>query len=245
MLIYLKEKEEIFLTHRGEEVYRYANSMFSNGLRLVDKLSQQEVGGYDVSISVESAIESSLTMNLLTSYYSSYKIFGQTRSRKARNFSQTIHFVENDIVDIAITATEVVNDAYCCVPLRNISPTFVVSKLFSGMSFQDILNRVPLGFVTNETSLVSKISRSLADKGVYVKETLYSEHQAYLTNLCINGEIVLTRLLGLESSKEHLLAQGLIEHELLLDYSTKVYAIYKKSNENLLFIRKFNEIASL
>ncbi|MFG1493003.1 LysR family transcriptional regulator [Halobacteriovorax sp. GFR7] len=238
--LFERKVREIVLTKKGEEVYSHAKGVFSNGMRLVDHLTPHDDGGYDVTFSIESHLESPNIAAVLADYYSTYSDFGHTITKRSKNFSQTMYYLENDTVDVAISDKKLSNELYenylvAQNQLRFYVNTAVAAK-YRDLPFEKLVKKLPIGFLSSDEKMIVNAKQVLKEQKVYLKEAFFSEHLYYLSTLAQRGEIVLAAI-GNESIFQELYCLG-PQH----DIGVPTYAILKKKNENLLFARKLKDL---
>lgn len=238
--LFERKVREIVLTHKGEEVYSFAKDIFESGMRLIDSLTFQDDGGYDVTFSIEAHLESVAISEFLGDYYQLYRDFGHTKTKRSKNFSQTMYFLENDTVDIAISDKPISNEIYqnylvAQNQLRFYISTSVAAK-FRDLPMDQMIKKLPVGFLASDESLIINAKQLLKDQSIYLKESFYSEHLEYLETLALRGEIILAAI-GNESNFQNLYCLG-PDREI----SVPTYAILKRQSENLLFARKLKDL---
>ncbi|POB13686.1 LysR family transcriptional regulator [Halobacteriovorax sp. DA5] len=238
--LFERKVREIVLTKKGEEVFSHAKGVFSNGMRLVDNLTPHDDGGYDVTFSIESHLESPNIATVLADYYSAYSDFGHTITKRSKNFSQTMYYLENDTVDVAISDKKLSNELYeNFLVAQNYLKFYAnetVAKKYDHLPFEKLVKKLPIGFLSSDEKMIVSAKQILKDQKVYLKEAFFSEHLHYLLTLAQRGEIILAAI-GNESIYQELYCLG-PEHDIHLP----TFAIIKKQNENLLFARKLKDL---
>lgn len=238
--LFERKVREIVLTQKGEDVYSYAKNIFDNGMRLIDSLTFEDDGGYDVSFSIESHLESQAVSAFLGDYFQLYRDFGHTKTKRSKNFSQTMYFLENDTVDIAISDNPISNDMYKNFLVANNQLRFYISTSmaakFRDLPMEQVVKKLPVGFLSSDESLILNATQLLKEQGIYLKESFFSEHLEYLETLALRGEIVLAAI-GNETIFQNLYCLG-PDNEI----AVPTYAILKRHNENLLYARKLKDL---
>ncbi len=241
--LFERKVREIVLTKKGEEVFSYSKNVFSNGMRLVDNLTFQDDGGYDVTFCVESHLESPGIASFIADYFCMYQDFGHTKTKRSKNFSQTMYFLENDTVDIAISDNKLGNEMYENYLVAQNHLKFYVNETvrtkYKDMPLEQMVKKIPVGFLSSDEKLIVNVKQVLKEQRVYLKDTFYSEHLDYLATLCERGDIILASI-GRAGIFENLECIGPE-----VDICVPTYAILKKQNSNLLFARKLKDILKI
>lgn len=241
--LFERKVREIVLTKKGEEVYTHAKKVFSSGMRLIDNLTFQDDGGYDVTFSIESHLESPKIASVLADYFCAYRDFGHTKTKRAKNFSQSMYFLENETVDIAISDNKLTNDMFNhYLVAQNQLKIYVskeLAKKYKDLPLEQIVKKLPVGFLCSDEKLIVNAKQIFKEHKVYLKDTFFSEHLDYLANLCLRGEIALAAI-GDEQVFHDFVC---ISPEFEIHVPT--YAIFKKQDENLLFARKLKEVLDI
>jgi len=236
---------EMVLSSDGERVFSYAREMFDKGKRLVDNLSFNDVAGYSVKVSLESHLDNQPLNEFLKKYWKKYSSFGLVETKRSKNLSQSIYFLEHDVVDWVITSSDIIDSRFERVKLGELSYSFYCSEQVynffkrGSKETRDILKKLPLGRFGTIEKVEEDISHYFHDISLYPKEQFFSEHADFLMNLCLDGEIVLFMPSMGEDSPE-----GLKKIDFDSNFSKTLYGMYKKSNSQLLYIRKLRELLS-
>lgn len=239
--LFKKKGREIILTDRGREVFDESREIFDKGKRLIDSIKPNDLAGYNVKISIENQIFSHHVHCFLSKFWDYYSNFGLVETKRSKNLSQSLFFLDHDFSDIALT-TSGINDqrffAYKIMSL-DILAHFGTGEITDATSVHEILNNTPVAFYGTSDKEETKIRAGLYDQGIYIKEEITSEHPDFLIELCKLGKIVLFM-----PKSSGPLSQGLatLSHE--TGVRLDVYAMGKKSQEQLLFIKKLKQLVS-
>ncbi|EQC46584.1 LysR family transcriptional regulator [Bacteriovorax sp. Seq25_V] len=233
---------ELILTDEGEEVYSYAKDIFEKGKRLIDSVSHNDTAGYSVKVGVENHLETSSVYSFLEEYWSTYADFGVVETRRSKNLSQSLYFLEHSVVDWLISSTSLNDDRFTSVKIFDLEYNFYCSSdlLRDNLDPHSLIGDLPLAkFGTNEND-AKNIKNLLLEEGIYIKEELNSDHPEFLIQLCRTGKVVLMA----PSLKEEGL-EGLSKITLQKKLSFPIYVLFKRRDEQLLFIRKLKELITL
>jgi len=239
--LFLRKGREMVLTKEGERVFSYAKEMFDKGKRLVDTLSHNEVAGYSVKVSLESHLENKSLNEFMRKYWKSYSSFGLVETRRSKNLSQSIYFLEHDVVDWMVTSSDLIDTRFEKIQIGEFDYSFYCSEevFNSYKDKKEILKKIPLGRFGTIEKVEEDIRSYFLDLSVLPKEQFHSEHVEFLIELCREGEITLFM-----PSLNDEVPEGLRKIELGKDFSVPVFAMFKKINSQLLYIRKLRELLS-
>lgn len=239
-----RKGRELVLTEEGKRIYNYAKKMFDTGLRLVDAMNATDVGGYTVKLAIESHLEGDSFSKFLIKYWDEYSEFGLVQTKKAKNLSQSLYFLEHDVVDLSFTTSRIDHESYDKLHIGNIKFKFFVSrevlkdfKKRSRADEKNILKELPLAGYGENRSLDKQIQNLLIEYKVSPKESFHSEHSDFLVDLCKQGKVALVY-----PCFEGEVIEGLEEITFERSISEPVFAMFKKSNAQLLFVRKLVEL---
>lgn len=237
--LFTRSGRELLLTSDGERIYAYAKEMFDTGLRLLDSLDYNDVGGYSVKVSIENHLENSSLDEFLVNYWDAYSSFGIVETKRSKNLAQTIYFLENDVTDLAITSTTLEDERFDKLKIGEFSYDFYCSpehNLDPGDK-REILKTLPLGSYGESEKLSSEIKNFLISNKISVKEQFHSDHFDLLFSLCLKGRINLV----LPSLNDYKM-KDLKKLNFKESISFPLFIMFKKSNSQLLFIRKLIEL---
>jgi DNA-binding transcriptional LysR family regulator len=239
--LFHRRGRELSLTDEGERIFEYANQMFERGKRLEDELTHNDVSGYTVKVGLESSLENTRILDFLSKYWTLYSSFGLVETKRSKNLSQSIYFLENDVIDWFVTSTPFKDERFDQAALGKYQYSFYCAKqIFSKFREKgDILHNLPLGKLSSNEEVANKIKNYLLTKSISPKEIFSCDHQELLLNLCRQGEIVL--LLPELFDGEY---TGLKKIDLGETLDFELYAVFKKVNAQLLYMRKLYELTS-
>ncbi len=239
--LFSRKGRELVLTTEGERVFTYAKEMFAKGKRLVDSLSFNDEAGYSVRVSIETHLENRTIDNFIKKYWKNYSAFGLVETKRSKNLSQSIYFLEHDVVDWMITSSDLIDTRFDKVKIGELSYDFYCSdELYEKYKDKrELLKRIPLGRFGTTEDIEESIKAHFLDLSYFPKEQFFSEHSELLLSLCRDGEII-TFLPSFKNYKP----AGLKRVEVAKDFNFPIYGMYKKSNGQLLYIRKLIELLS-
>lgn len=234
-----RKGREMVLTIEGERVFSYAKEMFDKGKRLVDSLSFNDVAGYSVRVSIESHLENHTIDDFMKKYWRNYSSFGLVESRRSKNLSQSIYYLEHDVVDWMLTSSDLEDTRFDRLKLGELEYSFYCSEdLYKRYKDKkDLLKKFPLGRFGTTEKIEDDIKSYFLDLSLFPKEQFFCEHSEFLISLCRESEIVLFM-----PAFSNYVPEGLRKIKVSRDFSFPIFAMYKKSNSQLLYIRKLIEL---
>jgi len=230
---------ELILTNEGEEVYSYAKEIFEKGKRLIDSVTHNDTAGYSVKVGLENHLETESVYGFLKDYWDGYSDFGVVETRRSKNLSQSLYFLEHSVVDWLVSSTSINDDRFKSVKIFDLEYNFYCSaSLIEGVSDEaSLLSELPMAkFGTNENDSMN-IKNLLLEEGIYLKEELSSDHPEFLIQLCRAGKLIL-----LSPGQRGVGIDGLSKITLQKKLTVPTYVLFKRKDEQLLFIRKLRDL---
>ena len=237
----IRSPRDLKLTIDGERIYRYAEKMYATGKRLEDSITSEEVSGYNVKIGIERSLRGEFVDDLLSSYWKNYSRFGLVESTSVKNSSQSIYFLDHEIIDIAISDFEMTDSGFGHEKLATFKNSlFYSSDLELAQLSKNKLAKIPLAVIGNKEVMKKSLKKFLIDNSFSPREVFYTDHDDFAKRLCRDGEILL--FMSHEVNRPPL---GLKE---LCDFVSEefpIYSVYKIENQNLVFMREFKKEVTL
>lgn len=237
--LFKKVGRDLVLTESGCHIYDEAKFIFEKGKRLVESVKPNDLAGYNVKLSIENHLESQSLYKFLNNYWDIYSDFGLVETKRSKNLSQSIHFLENDIVDMALTSTPINDHNFFSFKILSMKYGLFIKKDFESqhMVANSLLSRLPFAFFGASGKDESAMRSLLLECGLQIKEEIRCEHPEFLISLCKQGKIILLLPLAGDSSID-----GLEMIKLEREIEINVYALGRKVNESLLFTRKMAQL---
>lgn len=237
--LFIKVGRDLSLTESGSRIFSEAKVIFDKGKRLAETIKPNDLAGYNVKLAIENHLESPSIYNFLNKYWDNYCDFGLVETKRSKNLSQSVHFLENDIVDFAITSTPINDQYFFSIKILSMKYGLFVKKeiLETQKGANNLLNRFPFAFYGSNGKDEAAMRSLMIDCGLQIKEEIRSEHTEFLIDLCLRGKILLLLPLTNESKID-----GLEMIDLDREIEVNVYALGRKSNESLLFSKRMAQL---
>ena len=233
----IRSSRDLKLTLDGERFYRYAKKMFSAGKRLEDSITSEGISGYNVKVGVERSLRGDFVDEVLSSYWKNYSKFGLVESTSVKNSSQSIYFLDHDVIDIAISDFLINDLNYGTEKLATFRNSLFCAD---GSGHEDAsklhLSRLPIAVLGNKEVMKKSLKRFLFANSFSPKEVFYTDHYHFAKKLCARGEVLIYM--------SHEINQNTPGFKVLDGFEMDeypIYSIYKKEHENLIFMREFKK----
>lgn len=239
--LFQRSKSGFELTAKGEKLFEHAKVIFSEGYRVLERFSSDEVGGYPVEVGVDSAIFSPLSASFIAAYWDLYTPYGVVNTIRQGDHDILIHNIVHETIDWGLSLA----------PSKRKSLTSRVIQLFrlqlccAKFIFErfknprEIPEHLPFVDTIYHHPLKPRIQAHLRGTGLLFNESLHTDNYEYMMQLVRRGRVVT------------LLPQAIIQDDptLIAFEATSVlelplYAIWKNSNENLITISLLKSLAT-
>lgn len=233
----IRSSRDLKLTIDGERIFRYAKKMFSTGKRLEDSITSEGISGYNVKVGIERSLRGDFLDNILASYWKNYSKFGLVESSSVKNPSQSIYFIDHDVIDIAISDFAIADVGYGIEKLAMFRNSLLCSES-SGYEKESKLrlSRLPIAVLGNKEVMKKSLKKFLFNNSFSPKEIFYTDHYDFAKKLCLDGQALIYM--------SHEVNQDLKGFKVIEEFKSNeypIYSIYKKEYENLIFMREFKK----
>ncbi len=232
----IRSPKDLKLTIDGERIFRYAEKMFSTGKRLEDYLTTEGVAGYNVRVGIEKSLKGRFINKLLQRYWMNYSKFGLVETSNVKNSSQSVYFLDHDIIDIAISDFQINDSNYGQEKIATFRNSVFISKSVKEQPSKYELSRLPLAVLGNKEVMKKSLKSFLAQNSFSPREVFYTDHDEFAVELCVKGEALI--YMSHEKDQEFNQLTQIKEFE---PFEYSIYSLFKKEHENLIFIREFKK----
>ena len=239
MKLFVRSSKGLFLTKDGERLFGHAREMFEAGSKLLDNVSQSDVGGYPVTVGIEETISYDVATEFVSQYWDLFTPFGTVNTSRQMEHSLLVENLLSGQVDWGISLREPGRKNLTFEKIGSFKLTFMCAEelYHKFIEPKDILRNIPLAQSTWDFNLNSAIENYLKKQDVYPKEYISSDHIDYVKKLCRRGRCVMYLA---ENPLEKY--EGLKTFQVGEPMRINLFAIWKKSNENMLSIKKLREL---
>lgn len=237
--LFVRSSKGLFLTKDGERLYGHAREMFEAGSKLLDNVSHSDVGGYPVTVGIEETISYDVATEFVSQYWDIFTPFGTVNTSRQMEHNLLLENLLNGHVDWGISLKEPGRKNLEHEKIGSFELTFMcAAELYDKfIDPKDILRNIPLAQSTWDMHLNAGINNYLKQQDIHPKEYISSDHFAYVKKLCRRGRCVMylaeNPLESYDDLKKFQVGEPL---------KINLYAIWKKSNENMLSIKKLREL---
>ena len=232
----IRSPKDLKLTTDGERIFRYAEKMFSTGKRLEDFLTTEGIAGYNVKVGIEKSLRGEFVDNLLQSYWSNYSKFGLVETSNVKNSSQSVYFLDHDIIDIAISDFQINDSNYGQEKIASFRNSIFISNSIKVQPSKYELSRLPLAVLGNKEVMKKSLKSFLTQNSFSPREIFYTDHEEFAKKLCVRGEA----LLFMSHEKDQNISQ-ITQVKEFEPHEYSIYSLFKKEHENLIFLREFKK----
>jgi DNA-binding transcriptional LysR family regulator len=231
----------LLLTQRGLDLYEHAQVMFSEGYRVLEKFSSNEMGGYPVTIGVDFGISDPISAEFLALYWDNYAQYGVVNTIQQPDHDVLIQNLVQGNIDWGISLTPSKRKSLVSYPLSSFSMSFCCSKeVFDRFRVKkEILRFLPYMELAFDHPIKRRINMYLRSIGAPLNEQCHTDNYTYMLSLLKKGRVF--SLLPQSVIRTHSDLKG-FQTDKPLDFT--VYVIWKKSQEDLISISTLKNLVT-
>ena len=243
--LFKRYPRRIALTRDGEALYHCAKEMFDVGGRFLDTISNNSIGGYAVRVAIQDSISASVSASFVSQYWDLYAPYGTINTLREVFPHRLMERVLTNEVDWGVSlekpkslrlsygeigSFEIV---FCCSPR--------IYRKFKNK--EDILRALPLARSSWDQQTNDIVDDYLREHDIFPEEIIESDHNEFCFGLAQRGRCVAI------IAKDTVLNS--IPHETIRSFSlskpiiTKLYAVWAKSSERMISIKKLKELLKM
>lgn len=237
--LFIRSSKGLFLTKDGERLYEHAREMFEAGSKLLDNVSQSDVGGYPVTVGIEETISFDVATEFVSQYWDVFTPFGTVNTSRQMEHDSLVENLLSGQLDWGISLKNSARKNIESEKIGSFQLTFLcASELYSKfIEPKDIIRNIPLAQSSWDVGLNKAIENYLKKQDVYPKETIASDHFSYVKKLCARGRCI---IYVAENPLDDY--EGLRKFQVAEPLQIELFALWKKTNENMLSIKKLREL---
>ncbi len=237
--LFVRRSRSMTLTAEGEELFEHTKNIFAEGFKLLEKFSQKQLGGYPVNVGIEETISSDLAVEFTSQYWDFFAPYGTVNTMRIVGHEFLLDSLSNDHCDWGISITRPKRKGLSFEEIGGFKVKFCCSSELFEMfkNPKDLLINIPFAETSQDESMNRTIRKHLRKNKIIPKETISSDHPSYTRNLCERGRCVMF-------VPENPLDQyeGLKIFDIGEPLEIKLYAIWKRSDEGLVSIKKLRQL---
>tara|TARA_B100001971_G_scaffold84647_1_gene78249 strand:+ start:356959 stop:357921 length:963 start_codon:yes stop_codon:yes gene_type:complete len=237
--LFNRSSKGLTLTNDGLKLFERTKSIFEEGSKLLEEISDDSVGGYPVKIGIDETLSYDLANEFASQYWDYYTHYGTVNTVRQSEHETLIENLIQGNIDWGISAKMPQRKSLSCAEIGSFEIVFCCSdELYNKFKNKyDILSNIPFALTNLDESVVKLIDQYLRQNGVVPKERIFSDHDGFLQKLCQRGRCVMC--LPKNPLEDY---AGLKTFSLKGDFKITLYAIWKKSDEGLISIAKLKEL---
>ncbi len=237
--LFTRSSKGLALTNDGQALFEHSKIIFEEGSRVLEKFSEDDIGGYPVNIGIEETISYDLSVEFASQYWDNYAPYGTVNTLRQVEHEVLIDNILQDNIDWGISLRKPKRKILDHAEIGSFEIAFCCSnKLFRKFKDKkDLMINIPFAESSWDKTLNKAIYQHLRKSGVIPKEKIYSDHPEFIKNLCSRGRCVM--FLAKNPLKKY---PGLKIFDLDNPLTLSLYAIWKKRDENLISIKKLKEL---
>ncbi|MCP4913074.1 MAG: LysR family transcriptional regulator [Oligoflexia bacterium] len=239
--LFVRSSKGLTLTKEGEELFERSRIIFEEGHRLLEHFSDDVVGGYPVSIGIEESISYDLATELASQYWDIYTSFGTVNTVRQSDHNVLTDNLMLGNLDWGISLRKPKRKDLSYEEIGSFEIFFCCSSdLFDKFKdTKDLLVNIPFAENNSDQNLNESIYSHLRKNGIIPKEKIYSDHTDFLQKLCLRGRCI--TCLPKNPLEDY---KGLKTFRIGEPLKITLYSIWKKSDEDLISIKKLKELLS-
>ncbi len=234
-----RSSKGLTLTSEGEHLYEKARTIFEEGSKLLEQFSENEVGGYPVSIGIEETISYDLAAEFASQYWDMFTQYGTVNTVRQADHEILIDNLIHGNIDWGITLRRPKRKSIKFEEIGSFEIVFCCSEELYGKfkDVKDILINIPFVESNWDKSLNEAIFQYLKENEIVPKERIFSDHLDFIHKLCMRGRCVM--FLPKNPLEDY---KGLMTFQLEKPLRVSLYAVWEENSEGLVAIRKLKEL---
>jgi LysR family transcriptional activator of nhaA len=239
--LFNRSSKGLSLTVDGHKLFDRTRNIFEEGSKLLEEVSEGIIGGYPVKIGIDDTISYDLANEFASQYWDYYTMYGTVNTVRQEEHSVLVDNVIKGNIDWGISVHKPKRKNINYQEIGSFELVFCcANELYNKFkNKEDILINIPFAENSWDTNLSKLITMYLRKNGIVPKEKIYSDHSGFLQKLCKRGRCVMcipaNPLEKYDEFKTFKLNDPL---------KITLYAIWRKSDENLVSIQKLKELIS-
>ena len=159
--LFKRTAKGLLLTPVGEGLFEHAEVIFQEGNRILDKFSEDNIGGYSVSVGIEDTISSQLASEFASQYWDLFAPFGTTSTVRQPEAEVLIENVVSDQLDWGISLREPRRRVLASAEIGSFEIVFWCSQeLYQRcVDPSDLIANIPLAETTSEYGIIAMVPR--------------------------------------------------------------------------------------
>ncbi len=239
MKLFNRSSKGLTLTQEGMQLFERTKGIFEEGSKLLEHFSEDVVGGYPVSIGIEETISHDLATEFASQYWDLYTQYGTVNTLRQVGHDILVDNLLQGYIDWGISLRKPKRKSLEVAEIGSFELVFCCSNDLYGKfrDHKDLLVNIPFAESNWDKTLNKVIYQHLRKNGIVPKEKVYSDHLDFVHKLCARGRCVM--FLPKNPLEDY---EGIKTFRVGEPIRMSLYAIWKKSDEGLISIRKLEEL---
>lgn len=239
MNLFSRSSKGLTLTTEGQNLFKKVKTIFEEGSKLLDHISDDIVGGYPASIGIEETISYDLATEFASQYWDLYTEYGTVNTLRQTDHESLIDNLLRGNIDWGISLRKPKRRGINYSEIGSFEIVFCCSQeLFDKfINIEDILVNIPFAESSWDKRLNTSIYKHLRKHKIVPKERISSDHLDFVRKLCKRGRCV--TYIAKNPLEDY---DGLKNFQVGEPLSISLYAVWKKEDEGLIYIRKLLEL---
>ena len=229
-VLFLRSPSGLVLTNEGSKLLEYAKNIFEEGSKVLGHFSEDQVGGYSVSVGVVDSIADGIASEFISQYWDLFANYGTVNTIKQSEYGVLEENLALGNIDWGISLRSPKRKSLISQKIGSFDLIFCCSpNLFEKFKNpHDILRNIPLVENNWDSGLNKKISQLLRRADILPREKVFSDHPEYIKNLCLRGRCIMLVPRNPLNNYEGLKVFSLDEK-----LQINIHALWRKSEEKL------------
>lgn len=237
--LFNRSPKGLTLTYDGIQLFERSKVIFEEGSKVLEQFSDDVVGGYPVNVGIEETFTHDLATELASQYWDLYTTYGTVNTVRQPEHEVLVDNLLRGNIDWGISLRKPRRKSLCCEEIGSFEIVFCCSQdLYDKfIDVKDLMINIPFAESNLDTILNNAILQYLRKNGIVPKEKIFSDHMEFIKKLCLRGRCVM--FLPKNPLGDY---SGLQTFQFDQPLKISLYAIWKKSDEDLISIRKLKEL---
>jgi len=190
--LFTRTQRGLVLTQRGAALFEHAKVVFEEGYKLLEKFSGgNEVGGYPVSVGIDSAIPDEMSSDIISHYWDQYAKYGVVNAVRQADHEVLFYNLLQENMEWGLSLTPSKRKSLISQPIGNYTFSFCCLKeIYERFKRKDDLIRyIPYADCSFHHPFRKKINTFVRSLGLESFETCHTDNFHLLLSLLNKGRV--------------------------------------------------------
>lgn len=240
--LFIRRPRQLELSKEGKALYHCTKEMFEAGVRFLDTVAFNSIGGYSVRVGIQETISASVPINFVSRYWDLFAQYGTVNTIRAPSADDVFNHVNNGTFDWALTLEKPKHRKVEWAEVDSFEVAFCCSShLYEKfLDPKDILRTIPLARSSWDHLLNETVDDHLHSHQIFPEEIIETDHLEFCIGLAQRGRCV--AIFAKKTLDSAVWGEGLKVFSIGEPIRLRLYAVWLAANERMISIKKLKEL---